>query len=114
MSRRQFKLRNTPRYYPLMLKTRTTLLIGLLVPQLAWASDYSGLMPLYVGFVMLIGGVVAGLEWVLINSVMDRGEEAGDEDRESQNKRRFGCGLGVVLWAVNSLATHVVIIFIWG
>ena len=88
--------------------------IGLLVPQLAWASDYSGLVPFYVGFVMLIGGVVAGLEWVLINSVMDRGERAGDENRESQNKSRFGCGLGTILWAVNSLGTHLVIITVWG
>jgi hypothetical protein len=87
---------------------------GLLLPQIARASDYSGLMPLYVGFVMLVGGVTAGLEWVLINSVMDRGDEAGDGDRESQNKSRFGCGLGTVLWAVNSLGAHLVIITVWG
>lgn len=96
-----------------MLRIRRISAIGLLVPQLAWASDYSGLMPFYVGFVMLVGGLMAGFEWVLINSVMDRGEEAGDEDPESQNKSRFGCGLAAVLWVVNSLAAHLVILIVW-
>lgn len=87
---------------------------GVLLPQLAWASDYSGLVPLYVAFVALIGGVAAGLEWVLINAIMDRGEDAGEGDRESQNKSRFGCGLGAILWAVNSFVAHLVIMSVWG
>ena len=85
----------------------------LLLPQLAWASDYSGFMPLYIGFVSLIGGVVAGLEWTLINAVMDRGEDAGEDDREAQNKSRFGCGLGTILWIVNSIVAHLVIMQFW-
>lgn len=96
-----------------MHKIRTMPLIGLLVPQLAWASDYSGLMPLYVGFVMLIGGFAAGFEWMLINALMGRGKSAVEGDPESQNKSRFGCGLAAVLWAVNSLVAHLVIWTVW-
>lgn len=96
-----------------MLRNRMMPAIGLLVPQIAWASDFSGLIPLYVGLVVIIGGMLAGLEWVLINAVMDRGEQAGDNDPESQNKSRFGCGLAAVLWAVNSLGTHVVFLIVW-
>ncbi len=97
-----------------MNRMRTLLVAGLLLPQLAWASDYSGLVPFYVAFVALVGGIVAGLEWVLINAVMDRGESAGEDDREAENKSRFGCGLGTVLWAVNSLIAHWVIMAVWG
>jgi hypothetical protein len=85
----------------------------LLLPQLAWASDYSGLLPLYIAFVAVIGGVVAGLEWVLINAIMDRGEDASEGDREAQNKSRFGCGLGIILWVVNSFVAHLVIMKVW-
>lgn len=88
--------------------------IGFLAPQLAWASDYSGLMPLYVGVVVLIGGFAAGFEWMLINALMDGGKRAAEEDSESQDKARFGCGLAAVLWAVNSLAAHLVILSVWG
>ena len=88
--------------------------MALLLPQFAWASDYSGLLPLYIAFVMLIGGVAGGFEWMLINAVMDRGDKVDTEDREAQNKSRFGCGLGVGLWFVNSLITHFVIITVWG
>lgn len=97
-----------------MNRDTTALTIGLLLPQLAWASDYSGLVPFYVAFVLLIGGAAGGLEWVIINAVTDRGEDAGADDRESQNKSRFGCGLGVILWGVNSLIAHLVIITTWG
>lgn len=96
-----------------MLRNRMMPAIGLLMPQIAWASDFSGLIPLYVGLVVIIGGILAGLEWVLINAVMDRGEQADDNDPESQNKSRYGCGLAAVLWAVNSLGTHVVFLIVW-
>lgn len=87
---------------------------ALLLPQLAWASDYSGLMPLYVGVVVLVGGFAAGFEWMLINAFMGGGKKAGEEDREAQDKARFGCGLAAVLWAVNSLVAHMVILSVWG
>ena len=85
-----------------------------MLPQIAWASDYSGLLPLYIVFIALIGGAVGGFEWMLINAVLDRGDDAEDQDPEAQNKSRFGCGLGVVLWIVNTLIAHFVITEIWG
>lgn len=90
------------------------ILICLLVPQVAWASDYSGLVPFYIAFVVAIGGFVAGIEWMIINAVTDRGDRAGDEDPAAHKKRRFGCGLGVLLWFVNSVIVHFVIHAIWG
>ena len=86
----------------------------MLLPQMAWASDYSGLVPFYIAFVALIGGFAGGIEWMMINAVMDRGADAGDEDPEAQNRSRFGCGLGALLWFINSLLTHFVIMTIWG
>ena len=97
-----------------MIPIRTTLLVGALLPQIAWASDYSGLVPFYFAAVILIGGVVAGIEWMIINAVMDRGEESGDQGAEAKNKSRFGCGLGVLLWFVNSVIAHFVIVTVWG
>ena len=101
-------------YIEVMSKGTTLLAAGLLLPQIAWASDYSGLLPFYIAFVAFVGGMVAGFEWMLINAVMDRGEEAGEGDPEAQNRSRFGCGLGAVLWFVNSLIVHFVIITVWG
>ena len=86
----------------------------MLLPQIAWASDYSGLLPLYIAFVALVGGFVGGIEWMIINAVMDRGDNAGEDDPEAQNRSRFGCGLGVLLWFVNSLIAHFVIMTVWG
>ncbi len=86
----------------------------LLLSQQAWASDYSGLMPFYIVFVLLLGGIAAGFEWVIINAVMERGDDAVGGDPESQNRSRFGCGLGVALWAVNAFVAHLVIINVWG
>lgn len=97
-----------------MRRWKSSSIAGLLLPQIAWASDYSGLLPFYIAFVMLIGGVVGGFEWMLINAVMDRGDNAGADYREVQNKSRFGCGLGVALWLVNSVVAHFVIINVWG
>ena len=93
---------------------KLTITASLLLPQIAWASDYSGLVPFYIAFVMFIGGIAGGFEWMIINTVMDRGENAGEEEREAQGKDRFGCGLAAVLWLVNSLITHLVIINVWG
>ena len=90
------------------------LLAGILLPQIAWASDYSGLLPLYIAFVALVGGFIAGFEWMIINAVMDRGDDADVEDPEAQNKSRFGCGLGALLWFINSLLAHFVIMTVWG
>lgn len=97
------------------MRIKSTILVGVLVvPQVAWGSDYSGLLPIYIGFVALIGGVVGAFEWMLINAVMDRGDQAQVTDPEAQNKSRFGCGLGVVLWIINSLIAHIVILTVWG
>lgn len=101
-------------YIETMRVWKMTIIAGLLLPQLAWASDYSGLLPLYIAFCIFIGGIAGSFEWMIINAIMDRGERAGEEDREAQNKSRFGCGLGVVLWIVNSAITHFVIMFVWG
>ena len=95
-------------------RIRTIPLSALLLPQLARASDYSGLVPFYAAFVILIGGIVAGIEWTLINAVMDRGDKAGEGAPEAQNKSRFGCGLGTALWIANSLVAHLVIMTVWG
>ena len=101
-------------YSEAMVRTITLLIFVLLIPKVALASDYSGLMPLVIAFVMLIGGVVAGFEWMLINAVMDRGEEAGEDTPEAKNKSRFGCGLGTLLWIVNSLIVYFILRVVWG
>ena len=97
-----------------MSRLTVLLVLILLLPRFAWASDYSGLLPLYIAFIALIGGVVGGFEWMLINAVLDRGDDAKDSDPEAQNKSRFGCGLGIVLWIVNTLIAHFIIMEIWG
>ena len=97
-----------------MSRPTKTLVAGLFLPQIAWASDYSGLLPIYIAFVAIVGGLVAGFEWMLINAVMDRGDDAEETDPEAINKSRFGCGLGVVLWFVNCLIAHFVIVSVWG
>ena len=84
-----------------------------LLPPAAWASDYSGFGFLIFLFCAGIGGVVAGIEWMLVNAVMDRGEKAGPDDPEAQNKSRFGCSLGIALWAANSLIVWVVLQYVW-
>lgn len=105
---------NSRRHHALMSRTATLSAIGLLLPQLAWASDFSALIPFYLAFVMLIAGFAAGIEWAVILAVMDRRANAGNGDAEAQNQKQLGCGVGVALWIVNGLVAHVIIVNVWG
>lgn len=84
-------------------------MLTLLYPAVAQASDYSGLMPLLIAFVALVGGVAAGFEWMLLNGIADSFAKDGKSDPERENKSRFGCGPAIALWVVNSIIVWVVL-----